>query len=111
MNCGCAIVASDAAGASKSLISNSHNGFLYKWNNYKSFCRKVQSLLLNDKLRKKLAIGAYITLLTEWSPVVASNRLLDFYNSLKDGHAINYGCGPPFFSKKNIKCFFFSPDK
>ncbi len=75
---GCAVVASDAAGSSKSLIKNGENGFVYHHPNKKEFISYVLELAKNEALREKIGINANKTLVEVWNGTVGTKRLLDF---------------------------------
>jgi len=75
---GCAVVASDAAGSSKSLIVSGENGFVYHHPNKEEFISYVLQLAKDEKLREKIGVNANKTLVEKWNGTVGMKRLLEF---------------------------------
>lgn len=82
MNSLCAVVASAAAGVSPYLICDGENGFLYDCENQNSLNRKVEKLILDEKLRVKLAKNGYQTIRNYWNPRNAVSSFLSLVNSI-----------------------------
>ena len=76
MNSGCAIVASDAAGATPYLIENGENGIIYQLGDFDNLYQTVQKLLSEHELRVKLGKNAYETITNEWNADIAAGRLI-----------------------------------
>ncbi|WP_161488101.1 glycosyltransferase family 4 protein [Sedimentisphaera cyanobacteriorum] len=85
MNSGCAVLASHAIGSVPFLINNNRNGLVYKYGNIDDFCKKAESLLLDEGLRKMLGKNAYKTLQQEWNPENAAESFIDLSESLLHG--------------------------
>lgn len=79
---GCAVVASDAAGSSKSLIENGVNGFVYHHPNKQEFFEYVLALAKDKELRQKIGINANKTLLEKWNGTEGMKRLLDLSRAI-----------------------------
>ncbi len=92
---GCAVVASDAAGCSKSLIKNGVNGFVYSHPDKQEFFEYVIKLTKDKELRKKLGINANKTLLEKWNGTEGMKRLLELSRAILTGkETIEYEDGP-----------------
>lgn len=82
MNSLCAVVASHAIGAVPFLIRNGENGLIYKSGDLEGVYYSVKNLLLDSVLRKRIQVSAYLTMITEWNPEVAAERLIRLSKSL-----------------------------
>lgn len=92
---GCAVVASDAAGSSKSLIENGVNGFVYHHPDKEEFINYVLELAKDEKLREKIGTNANKTLLEKWNGTVAMKRLLKLSNDIINNNELpQYEDGP-----------------
>lgn len=85
MNSGCAVVASDAAGASPFLVIDGKNGFLYRSGDVDMLYEKVKYLLDHPEDRKQMGLAAYETITTEWNAQVAGERFCRLAQSILDG--------------------------
>ena len=85
MSNACAVVASHAIGATKFLIKNGTNGFVYKNGDVDELYKKVKLLLDDSEKRKELSINAYDTMANEWNPTVAADRLINLFKAVIDG--------------------------
>jgi glycosyltransferase involved in cell wall biosynthesis len=94
MNSACAVVAGHGIGAVPFLIKHNVNGLVYKDENYKEFRKQVLTLCTNEKLRKELGINAYNTIINEWNPKEAADRLYNFCLGLLEGNVNPYATGP-----------------
>lgn len=95
MNSGCAVVASHAIGSVPFLIKNGENGMVYQNGNEKDLLRKVEILLKDSVLRKKMGAAAYRTMLETWNADIAASRLLELSKDLlKSGNSKRYCEGP-----------------
>ncbi len=74
MNAGCAIVADSAPGAVQNLIENGHNGLIYSEENFEEFFEKLESLVKNQELTRKLGENAYQTIAEDYNATVAAER-------------------------------------
>jgi glycosyltransferase involved in cell wall biosynthesis len=94
MNSGCAVVAGHGIGAVPYLIRNGRNGFVFKNNNLNEFRNEVLALCSDEKLRKELGVNAYNTIVNEWNPKEAADRLYQFSKGLLNGEVIVQTSGP-----------------
>ena len=94
MSSGCACVVSDAIGASHFLIEDGKNGLLFKNKNQKSLENQLKTILDNDVLRNTLSYNAYMTMLKEWQPNIAAERLIHLTEKLLKGEDTDYATGP-----------------
>lgn len=94
MNSACAVVAGHGIGAVPSLIRHGKNGFVYKNENFNEFKNQVQTLAKDKNLRKELGVNAYNTIVNEWNPKEAADRLYNFSVGLLEGKVNPYSEGP-----------------
>ena len=95
MNSGCAVVASHAIGAVPFLIKHNRNGLIYKNGDMDSLYTNVTSLLVNQELQYDLGMEGYNTIIRQWSPEIAAERLMKLSESLlKDQELIFKDEGP-----------------
>jgi glycosyltransferase involved in cell wall biosynthesis len=94
MNSACAVVAGHGIGAVPSLIRHGKNGFVYKNENFNEFKNQVQTLAKDKNLRKELGVNAYNTIVNEWNPKEAADRLYNFSIGLLEGKVNPYSEGP-----------------
>lgn len=85
MNSACAVVAGSGIGAVPFLIKHGQNGFVYKNECYREFQKQVLQLCKDAALRKQLGVNAYQTMIREWNPKVAADRLYRFCEGLVNG--------------------------
>ena len=76
MNCGCVVVADAAAGASRYLIKDGENGFIYKNNNIKTMFPVIEKLITDEVYRKEIQKNAYYYMVNNASPEVAVKRFI-----------------------------------
>lgn len=94
MDSGCVCVAYKGIGSVPFLIDNGNNGFAYE--NHSSIeiadiCEKI----INDRsLREKIGDSAKKSISEMWNAKVASERLLDFAENIKNGQVKTYDSGP-----------------
>lgn len=94
MSSGCACIVSDAIGASHFLIHDGENGLLFKNKSRLSFQLQLKRLLDDSKLREELSCNAYRTMLNEWRPEIAGERLVNLIENLLNGVDTDYQTGP-----------------
>lgn len=85
MNSACAVVAGHGIGAVPFLLRHGVNGMVYKTGHFREFQKLVLILCENEILRKQLGISAYETIVKEWNPKAAAQRLLRFSEGLVNG--------------------------
>ena len=87
MNSGCAVIASDAAGATPYLVENGVNGCIYQSRNTNEMYEKIVSLLEQPSEQERLGKAAYETITTTWNAKVAAERLCDLLRSMIAGES------------------------
>ena len=85
MNSGCAVVASDAAGATPYLVNDGVNGSVYHSGNIQELYEKVRRLLENTTMQYSFGIAAYLTITELWNAEVAAKRFLQLSQALLNG--------------------------
>ncbi|MDE7322988.1 MAG: glycosyltransferase family 4 protein [Lachnospiraceae bacterium] len=85
MNSACAVVAGHGIGAVPFLIKHGQNGFVFRNGNFKEFREQVLELCKDSGLRKRLGMNAYQTMVGEWNPREAADRLYRFCRGLMEG--------------------------
>lgn len=94
MNSACAVVAGHGIGAVPFLIKHGQNGLVYKTGHFKEFRGQVLTLCKDSALRKRLGVSAYETIVKEWNPKTAADRLYRFCEGLLAGKAEPQKEGP-----------------
>lgn len=82
MNSGCAVVASDAAGATPYLVKDGVNGSVYHSGNIQELYEKVRRLLENVTMQYSFGKAAYQTITELWNADVAAKRFLQLSQAL-----------------------------
>ena len=85
MNSGCAVVASDAAGATPYLVNDGVNGSVYHSGNIQELYEKVRRLLENTTMQYSFGKAAYLTITELWNAEVAAKRFLQLSQALLNG--------------------------
>ena len=85
MSCGCAVLASSAAGSVPFLIKDGENGLIYKYGSQSDFNKKLRILAEDKEKRELLGKNAIDTIKNVYSADVAAKRLVEFIES--DGKA------------------------
>lgn len=101
MNSGCAVVASDAAGATPYLVNDGVNGSVYHSGNIQELYEKVRRLLENTTMQYSFGKAAYLTITELWNAEVAAKRFLQLSQALLDGTDTSqlFTDGPCSFAK------------
>lgn len=94
MSSGCACVVSNAIGSAHFLINNEVNGLLFKNKSRSSFQLQLKRLLDDNSLRQSISVNAYYTILNEWRPEIAGQRLISLIHNLLCGKDTDYLTGP-----------------
>ncbi len=92
MNAGCAIVANIRMGSVPFLIKDEENGFTYK--SYKELENKVKRLIKDKELRKEMGKNAYKYITEKWTSAIASNNLIELFDSIISGKEFDIQDGP-----------------
>lgn len=85
MNSGCAIAASDSAGAVPYLIQHEKNGLIYHFGNQQQLYVCVKRMLDNPELQNSLGTAAYRTIINEWNGSIAAGRLINLAEHILSG--------------------------
>lgn len=85
MNSGCAVVASHAVGSVPFLLKDGENGLIYKNGDIDDLYNKVELLIRDIDLQRKLGREAYRTMTEVWNAKNAANRLITLLQQLSDG--------------------------
>ena len=85
MNSGCAVIASDAAGATPYLVNDGVNGSIYHSGNIQELYEKVRRLLENTTMQYSFGKAAYQTITGLWNAEVAAKRFLQLSQALLNG--------------------------
>ena len=83
LNRGCVVVADAAAGASRYLIQDGKNGFIYKKQNIKSAYPIIEKLISNCEYRREIQKNAYKYMIENASPQIAAERFVELCKSGK----------------------------
>ena len=94
MNSGCAIVASKEIGSVPFLVEDKINGLIYKNGDIADLSDKVESLIMNPKMRELLGRNAYNSMITLWNPKIAAQRIISLSKTLSDKDDIFFTTGP-----------------
>lgn len=85
MNSACAVVAGSGIGAVPFLIRHGQNGLVFQNECYRELKKQVLLLCEDENLRKTLGVNAYQTMIGEWNPETAADRLYRFCEGLLNG--------------------------
>ena len=95
MNSGCAVVASETAGATNLLISDGINGRVYKNDSADELCNIVLELAKNPGKIRELGLNAYKTMLQEQNAKVAAERFSAVSEAILEKRGLpEYATGP-----------------
>lgn len=92
MNTGCAIVANKKMGSVPLLIKDNLNGFMYS--TYNDLENKIKLLLLDKSRRQRFGINAYKYITEDWKSSIATQNLLDLFESILYKKEFNVHTGP-----------------
>lgn len=107
MNSACAVVCSDAVGSAGFLIDTGRNGLLYRNGKTADLYKKTVSLLKDASLRQRLGREAYRTMLHDWSPHVAAQRLVELGRALGKGESTPFSTGPCSIAPRRYGGFIY----
>lgn len=82
MNSGCAVIASRDAGATPYLIEDGKNGLIFDGTHTDGLYKRTKYLLDHPQEQKCLGREAYETIIREWNPETAAERLMEIINRL-----------------------------
>ena len=93
-NAGCAVVASDACGATPWLVRPDETGLVFSSGSVTSLEDKLERLLRSEQLRHDLGKAAYEQMRDEWNPTVAAQRVVKLYEAISSGEDTPFSHGP-----------------
>ena len=76
MNSGCAVIASDMAGATSYLVKDGINGLSFHSGDCESLYQKARRLLEDPSFQKQLGLAAYDTITGSWNAETAASRVI-----------------------------------
>jgi glycosyltransferase involved in cell wall biosynthesis len=85
---GCAVVASTAAGASMVLIEDGINGMLSDPGDAIALSAKLEKLIRDPDLRRRMGHAAWQSMHDLWRPRVGAERLVALCSALVEGHTL-----------------------
>jgi glycosyltransferase involved in cell wall biosynthesis len=95
MSEGCAAVASDGAGAAKTMLRHGENGLLFTLGDHRGLAELLVQLSADELLRLRLAKAGQKTISDCWSPDVAAERFLAVADALLSKRSVpEYASGP-----------------
>lgn len=86
MSSGCAVIASKAMGAVPFLIRDFENGMTFESGDLKQLYEKTKTVLIDEKLRKRIQQNAYNTIEEEWNGERAGEKLITLCQELLQGN-------------------------
>lgn len=92
MSSGCAVVASDAAGATPFLIQDEKNGLICRSEDPDMMFQKIKTLLDDPACQKNLGEAACRTMTETWNARVAADRILEMARRILAGDEIHAFC-------------------
>lgn len=94
LNAGCAVAASDAAGATPWLVRPGETGEVFESGSVKSLADKLRTLIEDERLRLDLGRRAYEQMDRLWNPRVAAERVIRLYEAILNGEDTPFEDGP-----------------
>ena len=90
MSCGCAVVASNTAGATEMIIDNGQNGFIYNEGDDIELSGIIEELINTPSTIQKISINAQRDIKLYWSPTVAASRLIELSTAILNKKEVPY---------------------
>lgn len=104
MGSGCAVVASDEAGASRVLIRQNETGIYYPCGNQNALNSALETMIRDRSLRHKISLNAYCQMQKYWNGKEAAKRLFKFASQELSGKTPEvYPFGPMSAATKEQK--------
>ncbi|WP_417315604.1 glycosyltransferase family 4 protein [Cycloclasticus pugetii] len=95
LSVGCAVIASDKTGAGQAMITDGHNGLLFRSGSVSDLTRCLRTLLENHQTRIKISEQAIREYSEHWSPSVAARKFLEVSEDLLlSGNGTRFSKGP-----------------
>lgn len=98
MNAGCTVIANQRMGAVPFLIKHNETGLMY--NTYKELEENVKNAINNKDLQRKLGKGAYEFITEKWTSKVATDNLLNLFESITQRKEFDVKDGPASKAKQ-----------
>lgn len=92
MNAGCTVIANQRMGAVPFLIKHNENGLMY--NSYKELENNVKKVINNKELQRRLGKNAYKFITEKWTSKVASDNLINLFETITQGKEFDVKDGP-----------------
>lgn len=92
MNAGCTVIANQRMGAVPFLIKHNENGLMY--NSYKELENNVKKVINNKELQRRLGKNAYNYITEKWTSKVASDNLINLFETITQGKEFDVKDGP-----------------
>lgn len=92
MNAGCTVIANQRMGAVPFLIKHNETGLMY--NSYKELEENVKTAINDKDLQRKLGKNAYEFITEKWTSKVASDNLIELFESITEGKEFGVKDGP-----------------
>lgn len=90
----CPVIGSHATGAVPYLIKHGDNGLIFQSGDVADLANQMEKIITSMDLRQNLAINAYSTMKTLWSPENAAKRLINLIENIQVGKSSPYLDGP-----------------
>jgi glycosyltransferase involved in cell wall biosynthesis len=95
MSVGCAVIASSAAGAARTMIEPGVNGRLFNAGDWLALSEELILLSRNELMRSQFAAAGQRTITESWSPAVAAERFMAVSLALLAGQPVpTFASGP-----------------
>lgn len=98
MNAGCTVIANQRMGAVPFLIKHNENGLMY--NSYKELENNVKKVINNKELQRRLGKNAYKYITEKWTSKVASDNLINLFETITQGKEFDVKDGPASKAKQ-----------
>jgi glycosyltransferase involved in cell wall biosynthesis len=82
MSVGCAVIASEGAGAAKTMIKHQQNGLLFQPGDWRTLSEHLYLLASDETIRQQLINEGWYTITNQWSPAIAAERFLTVSEAL-----------------------------
>lgn len=96
MNGACAVIATEEAGSTPYLIQDQVNGLIYRAGDIAALSERITQLMSRFEEQERLGKAAYQTILGEWNPKIAAERLINVCGAILKGEDFSgiYSSGP-----------------
>lgn len=83
MSCGCAVISSNAIGATPYLVQHAKNGYIFRSGDVKQLVHYCKKLIDDQTIRETMSYNAYKTISEIWSPKNAAIQFIQTAKYLK----------------------------